>query len=142
MIEVVPLNPAYLEALLKNTPLAVSTWELQRAYFSQGSAALCLLSDGEPVFAGGIVNLMWHRGEAWILPTVFFRTHVKTCLKELRDYLPVLARECGFERVQATCVKGISDKLFAHMGFEYEGTLKRFGPNGETCGMWSRVFEG
>jgi hypothetical protein len=133
--EVVPLNVAFLDILLKD-----ATADLRQAYFSRGSASLCLLANGVPVFAGGIVNLKWNRGEAWILPTPFFRSHVKTCLRELRDYIPSLAKQCGFRRIQATCVQGVSAKLFMHLGFEYEGTMKHFGPNGETCSMYSRTM--
>jgi hypothetical protein len=28
-----------------------------------------------------------------------------------------------------------------NLGFEFEGALKKFGPNGETNEMWSRIFE-
>jgi RimJ/RimL family protein N-acetyltransferase len=34
----------------------------------------------------------------------------------------------------------VSIALFEHLGFEYEGTLKHFGPNGETCRMYARFF--
>ncbi len=135
-IEIVPLKPKHLDTLFRE-----ATPEIRKAYFSQGSASLCLLADGEPAFAGGIVNLQWNRGEAWILPTPFFRRHVKTCLRELRDYLPVLARQQGFVRVQASCMQEVSARLFQHLGFEYEGTLRKWGPNGETCTMHSRIME-
>ena len=137
MTEIVPLTPEYLDKLLGETLAS----QLGRSYFSQGSAALCLLSDGEPVFAGGIVNLQWNRGEAWILPTAFFRRHVKLCLKSLREYLPKLAKECGFIRVQATCIKGVSDRIFPFLGFSYEGNMLKFGPRGETCSMYARIID-
>lgn len=139
--EVVPLNSDLLGLLLEDAPASLLQAQLHRAYFSPGSASCCLLADGAPVFAGGIVNLQWNRGEAWILPTRFFRQHLKICLRALRAYLPCLVSECGFKRVQATCIHGISGRLFVHIGFEYEGTMKKFGPNGETCDMYARVFE-
>lgn len=136
MIEIVPLTQELLDQVIPE----ILALELGRSYFSQGSAGLCLMADGEPAFAGGIVNLQWRRGEAWILPTPFFRSHVKLCLKSLREHLPRLAEDLGFERVQATCVQGVSAKLFMHLGFEYEGTMRKFGPNGETCQMFSRIM--
>lgn len=138
--EIVPLNSDHLDKLLGNSP-SPQLAQLSRAYFSPGSVARCLLEDGEPVFAGGIVNMEWHRGVAWILPTPFFRRHVKVCLKGLREHLPRLAREFQFVRVQAECLKGVSAKLFLHLGFDYEGTMRKFGPNGETCDIYARVFE-
>jgi len=141
--EVVALNPDYLGTLLEDAPESVAHFapQLACAYFSRGSVSLCLLVDGEPVFAGGIVNMQWHRGEAWILPTPFFRLHLKTCLRELLRRLPRLAADGGFVRVQATCVKGISASLIEHLGFSREGTMRKFGPNGEICDMYARIFE-
>lgn len=112
-----------------------------RAYFSEGSVAWCLLDNGKPVFAGGIVNLKWGRGEVWILPTPFFRKHIKTCFRKMLECLPEMVK-CGrFVRVQATCVEGVSAAWLRIFGFTREGTMRKFGPNGETCDMYSRIFE-
>lgn len=129
--EIVDLEVAHLKRL---------QMPIQESYFSKGSAAYCLLVDGEPVFAGGIVNLEWNRGEVWIAPTPFFKQHVKTCFRILKEKLPEIAIRGKFRRVQATCTTAVSEALFLHLGFEYEGTLKFFGPNGEACKMFSRVF--
>lgn len=137
-VSIVELDHEYLDQLLRGT--SFNAVELHRAYFSPGSSALCLVADDEPVFAGGIVNLAWKRGEAWILPTPFFKRNIKVCLRALDEYLPKMAKG-HFVRVQATCIKGISARIFQHLGFEYEGTMKKFGPNGETCDMYARVFE-
>lgn len=133
--EVVPLTAEHLEKL--PLPRGLD----RRAYFSEGSASFCVLADGQAVFAGGVVNLQWGRGEAWILPTPFFRSNLKTCLWTMREFIPYIAGEYGFHRVQATCLKGISASLFRHLGFAFEGTMRKFGPNGETCDMWARFFE-
>lgn len=135
MIEVVPLTLVHLDSL----PLPKGLD--RRSYFTAGSAAFCVMSDGIPVMAGGIVNLQWKRGEAWILPTPFFRTHLKTSFRLMKNYIPLLAEGFGFRRVQATCLKDLSSNLFCHLGFRYEGTLRAFGPDGETCDMWARTFE-
>ena len=134
-LEIVRLTPAHLERL--PLPKGLDT----RAYFTEGSASFCVLSNRAPVFAGGITNLQWHRGEAWILPTPFMRTHLKSCYYLMKTFIPYIAGEFKFRRVQATCVSGVSSSLFRHLGFDYEATLSRFGPSGEACDMWCRVFE-
>lgn len=139
-MQIVPLNSEYLNTLIEGRPDLIAA-QLHRSYFSQGSIALCLLSEGVPVFAGGIVNLQWNRGEAWILPTPWFRSHLKTGLRFMRGCLPRMAVDGNFVRVQATCIEGVSAKLFRNLGFFYEGTLAKFGPHGETCRMYSRIFE-
>ena len=155
-IEIVTLEPEHLMKLIENAPpiehfvrglrpepvsTVFATDKLASAYFSPGSVAHCLLNDGVPVFAGGIVNLQWHRGEAWIWTTQFFRDHVKTCFGIIRKMLPRMATENGFIRVQAVASEGICTSLFEHLEFVYEGTLKHFGPFGETCRLYARFFE-
>lgn len=130
MTELVKLTDAHLDKL----PLPEGLD--RRSYFTPGSAAYCLLEDGEPVFAGGVVSLQWKRGEAWFLPTPYLRTHLLTCYRVMREMLPHIAKEYGFRRVQATCVAGASMSLFRHLGFFHEGCLARFGPNGERCDMY------
>ena len=114
--------------------------ESRKSYFSDKSIAYCLLDNGRPVLAGGIVNFGWNRGEAWLLPTPWFYTHPKTCLKYAKEVLPMMARRGKFKRVQATCATSISPSLFRHLGFYSEGILNAFGPNGEACFMYARIF--
>ena len=137
---VVPLNREHLHKLLKQVKLGITATSLEESYFSPGSIACCILADGEPVFAGGIVNLMWNRGEAWMLPTRFFHRHTGICFRHMIKELAKMAIHGGFKRVQATCAVTISTMLFDHLGFEYEGTMKGFGPSGEACHMYSRLF--
>lgn len=140
-IEIVSLEPAHLEKLMPFLPYdSVMRETLARAYFSDGSIAHCLLSEGEPVFAGGIVNMQWRRGEAWIIPTPFFKSHVKTCYGVLKEILPKLALRQNFRRVQAVCTSSLSEVLFLHLRFKYEGTMTAFGPGGEDCLMYARIF--
>ena len=136
-IRFVQLNHEHFERLVVPSVTATA---LEQAYFSPGSVALCLLADDVPVFAGGIVNMQWKRGEAWMLPTPWFKQHVKTCYKSMLEALPKLAARGGFKRVQATCAISVSPSLFRHLGFYSEGTLNAFGPNGETCFMYARLF--
>lgn len=140
IMDIAPLTHENLDTLLREADPHV-TAELHKAYFTEGSLPYVVLVKQQPVFAAGIVNLQWKRGEAWMLPTPWFRNHVKTCLKLLIRTLPSLARNGGFVRVQATCVEGVSAKLFYHLGFRYEGTLQKFGPNGEVCRMFARIFD-
>ena len=135
VLQVVPLTPDRLDKIAR------VTLDMERAYFSPGSVAYCLLADGEPVLAGGVVNLLWHRGEAWLLATDWFRAHVKWCLRHMFRAIPLAAVQGGFRRIQATCPTSQSITLFIHLGFHYEGVMSRFGPNGETCFMYARIFD-
>jgi len=141
-LEFVKLEINHLKKLIvlpSTGPVTPKT--LEESYFSKGSIAYCLLDGTEPVFACGIVNLQWGRGEVWIIPNEFFRNHQKTCLRIFRKMLPQVAKDHKFRRVQAVCAVDQPETLFRHMGFECEGTLKSFGPFGESCRMYAKVFE-
>jgi hypothetical protein len=138
-MEIAALTPEYLDRLLEGAPPPLA--QVGRAYFSPGSVSLCMLREGEPVFAGGIVNMMWGRGEIWVLPTRFYRCHIHSCFRRMLQVLPGLVKSGGFRRVQATCIHGSPGKWLRVFGFDYEGTLKKFGPNGETCDIYARIFE-
>ena len=134
------LDSTQLDKVIKQAHLITDIVELRQAYFSPGSVSYCLLANGEPVLAGGIVTLKWYRGEAWMIPTPFFRNHIRDCYKRIKDMIPRMATEGKFRRIQVTCATSISPRFFHHLGFDYEGTMRRFGPNGESCYMYSRIF--
>jgi hypothetical protein len=144
--QVVALQPEHVCQIIERNsaegkvkPAGISIEEMMQAYFSAGSVSYCLLIDGVPAAAAGIINLGWRRGEAWLLHSSLFDKHIKTSFKLLRDMLPNLAQINKFRRIQATCFSD-SDTLFVHLGFEREGILKSFGPNGENATVFSRLF--
>lgn len=135
--KVVHLSPEHL------SKFGVATdSEQAMAYFSDGSLAYCLLGNGEPVIAGGVVSMHWKRGEAWLLTTNLFYKHVRVCYKFIRDIIPYMSVEGNFKRIQATCDinKCASYRMFEHLKFQHEGTLESFGSEGETCFVYARIF--
>ena len=114
------------------------------AYMSKGSLGYCLMANGVPVVIGGVVNADWRRGEAWMRSTPFMLCHIKSVFRYLRDMIPLMAVEGNFRRIQVVCL--IDDsvdrcvRLFEHLGFEREGTMRGLGPNGEDCHMYARLF--
>ncbi len=124
-----------------NVPTGVCLDDMIKAYLSPGSAAYCLADDGKVIFAGGITNLQWGRGEAWILHTAMFRRHLKTCVKILKAKLPSIAIKYGFRRVQATSFID-NGCLFKLLGFELESPeMKFYGPSGESAKLFVRFFD-
>ena len=113
--------------------------EMIGAYMSTGSVACTFLKDDVPVFCGGIINLGWKRGEAWLLISKNFYKHRKTAFRSIMQMLPILAKSNGFRRVQAVTLDGEGEMLKI-FGFEYEGFLRSYGPAGQDVFMHSRVF--
>jgi len=134
--KIVPLANEHLDSLRKAGNKMCANGD----YLTDGSVGYCLLADGEPVFVGGVVNMQWRRGEAWMLPTIFFREHRDICLRYIYRIIKLAAVTGGFRRIQATCAINISTTLFDWLGFKYEGTLAAFGPNSETCHLYAKVF--
>jgi hypothetical protein len=146
-MQLVPLNIDHLRYITEINkadsfnvlPNAFPAETLAKAYLSPGSVAFCLMNN-EPVIAGGIVNLDWHRGEAWLMHTKKFYKYFKTSLQTLKQEFPKVAVMNGFRRVQATSFTD-NEILFEFLDFECEHPgLKYFGPNGETVKLYVRFF--
>lgn len=121
--------------------LPLSPDEMIRVYCSPGSVALTLMVDGIPIASAGIINLSWNRGEAWLLTSPEFERHHKTTYRYMQSTIPVLVDMGGFERVQATSFGGRHEAMFKHLGFQFEGVMRHFGPAGEDAFMYSRIFQ-
>ena len=145
-MELVPLTIDHIRYIVEKNradkfnaiPDSFSAETLAKSYFSKGSVSFWLVND-EPIMAYGIVNLDWHRGEAWIMHTNLFRKYFKTSLKTLKEELPKVAVNNGFRRVQATSFIA-NENLFEFLDFEHEATLRLFGPEGQTGEIYVRFF--
>jgi len=114
--------------------------EMLVAYLSPGSVALTLMCLHTPVMCGGIINLGWKRGEAWVLISSLFYKFRLSAFRELKKGIPTMAEKNGFCRVQAVSVTEENEKWFQCLGFEREGVLKAYGPANQDVIMYSRIF--
>jgi hypothetical protein len=127
---------------MNDADMPVPENDLIQGYLSQGSVAKSLLFDGIPLGCGGIINIGWRRGEAWLLTNRTFYGQLKTVYSYIFRVFPLMVREGGFVRVQATCFNLHNGNLFRHLGFEMEAShMKKYGPLGEPAALWARVFE-
>ena len=146
-IDIVPLEPEHIKSLIDRNkdekfsfmPEGISPADMAKACLLPGSVAYCLLADGVPVFASGIINTMWGRGDAWLLISPDFYRYRKTSMKAIRDILVREAEDKNFRRVQATSFID-NGHLFEFLGFDKEAVLKRYGPRGETGTIYARFF--
>jgi hypothetical protein len=141
--EVVDLEPEHAYTILRTVdhPLPLSDSEIVSNYLSPGSISRTVMCNGVPLACGGIINLKWNRGEAWLLVSKFARHHIKGILRAAKIQLPEMARVGGFRRVQATVWCPCRPKLYIRrFGFNIDGFLPSFGPDGETAQMFSRIF--
>ena len=105
----------------------------------EGEHSCTLLVDGVPVICAGIVLITTGVGEVWTItdkiadryPILLHKT-VLQLLKKLDDL--------GFHRLQSICsMWGNTFKWLEKLGFEYEGTMRQFGPNKEDYCLYGRI---
>lgn len=118
----------------------IGDWETAAEKWCKVGPAYTLLIDGKPVASGGIALLDPTYGECWLLLTkqkngiIVFRYVLRK--------LQVLIDHHGFRRLQAHVIKGFDEgeELIKRLGFKREGWLEKYGPNGETYGLYARIF--
>lgn len=118
---------------------AIGDWESAAKFWETAGPAYTLLVDGEAQGCGGIAKLTNNIGECWILiPESKYGTLIyRSILLKLRE----LTKEHQYRRLQALVVSGfcLGKRTLELLGFEYEGTLRKFGPSGEDFLMYSKV---
>ena len=140
MIKVIQLEEDHVKTLINgNLSPNVKIEDLMQAYQSKGSLAYTLMIDDKPIVCGGIVNMNWRRGEAWLLSSSEFLKHKKTSWRILKQLFPYLAKQGGFRRIQST--SKIESSFLEHLGFKYEAKLEAFDPDGNDVFLYKRIFK-
>jgi hypothetical protein len=108
-----------------------------------GGPAYTLLIDGEIIASSGVVRQGWNRGEAWTLTGPLFYKYPKICIKAVKEYLQKIIEDEGLKRVQSLInVKHEwGDRWMKHLGFEKEGVLRKYGPEGDDYAIYSRISQ-
>jgi len=125
-----------------NKKLPIPEEKLIQAYLSPGSFAFTLLCNSEAIVCGGIINLDWNNGEAWLLNSAEFHNYPKTAFEYTKAGLALLAKQGKFKRVQAhSFLEHSNCVLLKHLGFTMEALcLKNFGPLGENVSLFAKIF--
>lgn len=103
--------------------------------------AYTVLVDGEPIACAGIALQEWSRGEAWALFSEKFYQHKLFIYKLIKKALPAAFHECKLRRIQAIIDTDYPEnkKWIEKLGFEYEGRMKQWGPNGQDFLIYARL---
>lgn len=81
--------------------------------------------------------------EVFVLPTIFMFEAGRVFAKAIKIRLNVFEKVKKFRRIQVTAVKDKTHtRWLSWLGFNIEGTLKNYGPNGEDFLMWARYIDG
>lgn len=111
--------------------------------FTASGPAETMLLDGEVLCAYGIYIHWHHVGEGWVLCAKEVEEHPYIVSKMFRQRLGQWIDEYKLHRVQAMVNAGwhLAINMIKHLGFEYEGTLRKFGAGGEDFCMYALIKE-
>lgn len=91
---------------------------------------------GKIVFCCGVVDIFKHSGEAWV------QLHDKSYVAAFREVKEILHFLLGYyTRIQSVIDKQIPENIrfVEHLGFEKEGELRAYGPEGQDMIMYSII---
>jgi hypothetical protein len=150
MIEVKPLKAEDILYVVENgvkeiEMRATPDEDIKQLAKEREESGMCVTGwvDGEIVGVGG-VDLLWANvGEVWLMLTPYINERPKEGYKCIRDGLGKLIKKCNLRRVQGSGRIGFHQAhiLFKHLGFEAEGIMKKFTPDGVDCIMYARIEE-
>ena len=105
--------------------------------------AFTLEHDGQTIACAGVMIIFPSVGSAcgWGYFSKLIHKYPIATHKCMIKGLSYFEKKHGLKRIQADCVKGFDRavKWLEHLGFEYEGEMRRYGPNGETMLRFGRV---
>ena len=123
--------------------LSGQDWETAVKGWKDGGPGYTLLIDEKVVGCGGVVLTQWQCGEAWTLFSTLFFKHYRTAYKAIKKNLENIIEDENLRRVQSLIHPEHEEakRFIIHLGFQCEGLLRKYGPNGEDLFMYSRVME-
>jgi RimJ/RimL family protein N-acetyltransferase len=141
MIIVQQLTPAHAKAIgIQKAQLSVGVLLETEGYveslISAGPAYACLADNKVIAMAG--VSMFWKgRGHAWATIADNGRPYLKAITKEVLNFL----KFTSISRIETSvdCRFEAGHKWAQMLGFEKEGTMRSWGPNGENYDLYSRV---
>lgn len=101
------------------------------------------LYEGRPVMCAGVRTLWPGVGEAWILLSPEIVNFKKEMYYTVIQYLEKIIKENGLWRVQAHARTDVpvAVRFLEHLGFEREGLMRKFDPQGRDCFLYALVKE-
>lgn len=104
---------------------------------TRSAVGFTLEDDGLVIGCGGIIPFWQGRGEAWTLLSNAAGPRMLTVTRIVRRVL----NGVDFDRVQMTTDVGFpeAERWAQMLGFEYEGTMRSYFPDGRSAKLWARV---
>ena len=107
------------------------------------NASWTAMKTGKPLLCFGIRPAWKNVGEAWLLPGKDIGDYAISVVRYSRKFFTELLRNGEYARIHIT-VRADNDtalKFAKVLGFEVEGIMRNFGPDGVSCYMMARISE-
>lgn len=106
------------------------------------SDAFTMLWDDDVLAIGGVLIYQSGFGEAWIVCDKKIIEHSMVALRAIKNMVDGLIAEHKLHRLQATVKIDWfrAQRFLSFLGFEWEGTLRKYGPDQSDYFMYSRVM--
>lgn len=139
-MHIIPFQPQHLRALVLQEAQAWMQPMLQADYgqsLVKAGPCFTLENEGEIIVCSGLVNMWEGRAQAWALVSERAGAHFVRIFRAMRDFLEMQ----DTRRIEATVDAGFDagHRLMKMLGFEYEGLMRAYLPDGRDCALYGRV---
>lgn len=148
----IPFEPGHAEDLIGQVGVTEAEKKYLRSALSGrilvNSAAhpvvhysVSVIRNGHLLGAGGIFPIWDGVGEAWVLPAALVQKHKRMFVKLIRENMAQMTNEFNFRRVQATARADApkARRFLEFLGFEREGFLRAYGPDGADHVLYAKL---
>jgi RimJ/RimL family protein N-acetyltransferase len=149
MCKVIPYEAVHAYIILENNVREydlqlskIAEWDMWPSRFAQSGPAFTLIHEGKVIGCGGVVLQDWKRGEAWMLLGAGFEKFTLSLCRAVKDKLAEIVKKHNLKRVQATVnpTHTAGQKFLQFFGFQEEGLLRHYGPEGSDYLMYARIY--
>jgi RimJ/RimL family protein N-acetyltransferase len=143
----IPFEPGHAEELIGQADInqAEKKFLLGRHIHDLSSGySISVIRNGHLLGSGGIFPIWDGLGEAWVIPSELVQKHKKMFVKLIRENMARMTDEFQFRRLQATARADApkSRRFLEFLGFEREGLLKAYGPDGADHVLFAKIRKG
>lgn len=105
--------------------------------------AFTAMIDGIPIACGGISLQEWNKAEVWAVFSSSFKQHKLFIYRFIKTAIVEGIKKFNIIRLQATIDPQYPEniKWIESLRFEYEGILRKYGPQNQDYWMYSRLSD-
>jgi len=143
-LKIIALKPEHLLAVQMQPEQAHGqkyvTFEVAQELITSPGVGWAAEYDGHVIACAGIVHIHDGRGHAWGMFSQAALAHFKTIHRVVRE----VVQSCPWRRVEITvdCHHLAARRWAERLGFECEGTMRAYTPDGRDCFLYARIRMG